>query len=122
MATEPTDFTASNSRVPRSAGKLSPDDAIALPQVEAWLLAKVDAMMTASVEGGGDLGKAVWKFDSGIVDGIVNGIAWLASQLGDGFKRFQTGYARAYALMMLFGAVCVLGWFAYASFLAGGGR
>ncbi len=80
------------------------------------------AMMTASVEGGGDLGKAVWKFDSGIVDGIVNGIAWLASQLGDGFKRFQTGYARAYALMMLFGAVCVLGWFAYASFLAGGGR
>ena len=50
MATEPTDFTASNSRVPRSAGKLNPDDAIALPQVEAWLLAKVDAMMTASVE------------------------------------------------------------------------
>lgn len=79
-------------------------------------------MLVASVEGGNDLGRAFWKFDSGIVDGLVNAAAWFAGQLGDGFKRFQTGYARAYALMMLFGAVCVLGWFAYASFMAGGGR
>lgn len=81
------------------------------------------AMMTAAVEGGNDLGRFLWRFfDAGVVDGIVNGVAKLAGWFALVFRRVQTGYVRAYALLMLVGGVGVLVWFAYASFLAGGGR
>jgi NADH-quinone oxidoreductase subunit L len=81
------------------------------------------AMMTASVEGGADVGRLFWRvFDAGIVDGFVNGIAGLAGWFGGLFHRIQTGYVRAYALVMLIGGVGLLSWFAYTAFLAGGGR
>lgn len=81
------------------------------------------AMMTASVQGGGDIGRLFWRFfDVKIVDGIVNGVAGLAGWFGTLFHRIQTGYVRAYALVMLIGGVGLLGWFAYTAFLAGGGR
>ena len=74
------------------------------------------AMMEASVEGGGQVGKFLWKdFDAGFVDGIFNGIAFLFGQFGRLFRVLQTGYARTYALLMLIGGVGLLGWFWYAS-------
>ena len=82
-----------------------------------------NAMMTASVQGGNDIGRLFWRvFDAGIVDGIVNGAAGLAGWFGKLFHRMQTGYVRLYALVMLMGGVGVLAWFAYAAFLAGGGH
>jgi len=77
-----------------------------------------------------DLARAVYRFDSGIVDGIVNGLAWLSRQFSrivgafdkyfvDGlvntvaafimrlmsplFRAAQTGFTQNYALVMVFG-------------------
>ncbi len=81
------------------------------------------AMMTASVEGGNDIGRFLWRFfDAGIVDGIVNGSAAVAGWFAGVFHRIQTGYVRLYALVMLIGGVAVLCWFAWAAHIAGGGR
>jgi NADH-quinone oxidoreductase subunit L len=81
------------------------------------------AMMTASVQGGNDIGLVFWKFfDVRIVDGLVNGAAGLAGWFANLFHRVQTGYVRMYALVMLIGGVAVLGWFAWAANLIGGGR
>jgi NADH-quinone oxidoreductase subunit L len=81
------------------------------------------AVMTAAVEGGNDFGRFMWRFfDAGVVDGIVNGVAKLAGWFALVFRRVQTGYVRAYALLMLVGGVGVLVWFAYASTISGGGH
>jgi NADH-quinone oxidoreductase subunit L len=53
----------------------------------------------------------LWKrFDAGFIDGIVNGLGTLV----DGFARtgrfVQTGFVRGYALMILAGAVVVVGY------------
>src|SRR5215204_225719 len=77
-----------------------------------------------------DLARAVYRFDSGIVDGIVNGLAWLSRQFSrivgafdkyfvDGLvntvaafimrlmspllRAAQTGFTQNYALVMVFG-------------------
>jgi hypothetical protein len=42
-----TDPAKPSPRTARGAGRLSVDDAVALPQVDAWLRAKVDAMTAA---------------------------------------------------------------------------
>ncbi|MFI5385516.1 MAG: NADH-quinone oxidoreductase subunit L [Fimbriimonadales bacterium] len=81
------------------------------------------AMMTAAVQGGNDIGRLFWRFfDAGIIDGIVNGSAYVAGWFAKLFHRVQTGYVRLYALVMLVGGVCLLVWFAYSAFLAGGGH
>jgi NADH-quinone oxidoreductase subunit L len=75
-----------------------------------------DSVMEAAIEGGGQVGHFLWKgFDAGFVDGLVNGIAFLFGQFGRLFRTIQTGYARAYALLMLIGGVGLLGWLWYAS-------
>ncbi len=50
-------------------------------------------------------------FDKKGIDGIVNGIAWLTGQSGEGTGRLQTGYISVYALSILLGAVLVSGFF-----------
>jgi NADH-quinone oxidoreductase subunit L len=77
-----------------------------------------------------DLARAVYRFDAGIVDGIVNGLAWLSRQFSrivggvdkyfvDGlvntigafimrlmsplFRAAQTGFTQNYALVMVLG-------------------
>ena len=56
----------------------------------------------------------LWKFvDVGVIDGIVNGTARVAQATGGQLKHFQSGYTRAYAGWILFGAVLVV---AYLSF------
>jgi NADH-quinone oxidoreductase subunit L len=69
-----------------------------------------DAMVvSAGVEGGGELGNAIWKvFDVKFIDGIVNGLGALAMGLGGLFRKIQTGYVRNYAMAMTFGGLLIL--------------
>ena len=59
-----------------------------------------------------DLAKWFAKaFDKQLIDGIVNGVAWLTGQSGEGVGRLETGYISVYALSILLGAVLVSGFF-----------
>jgi NADH-quinone oxidoreductase subunit L len=49
----------------------------------------------------------IW-FDARVIDGIVNGSAALVGGSSGRMRRFQTGFARSYALSMVGGAVIVL--------------
>jgi NADH-quinone oxidoreductase subunit L len=53
------------------------------------------------------LAQISWKFDQVVVDGIVNGTAGFFAYAGMCLRRIQTGFVRAYALSILFGAVLV---------------
>jgi len=47
-----------------------------------------------------------WRFfDLKVVDGIVNGVAWVLGAIGQLIRPLQTGFVRNYALYMLLGAV-----------------
>jgi NADH-quinone oxidoreductase subunit L len=72
-----------------------------------------DAALTiASVDGGGDIARGLWKWvDDGLINGIVEGLGTISGGLGELMKRWQTGYVRLYALMMLLGLVGLLGFF-----------
>lgn len=99
-----------------------------LPAKEGWDLAKWSpfrksagnqfgydgSMVAATVDGGRDLGLAMWRgADAKVVDGAVNGAGWLASTLGKGFAVLQNGFVRQYALIMLVGVVGLLGAISY---------
>ncbi len=77
-------------------------------------------IMDAGVTGGGMLANLAWWFDSKIVDGLVNGIAGFTGGLGRLFKASQSGYARSYALMMLFGGLAIVLYFVYVANSLGG--
>jgi NADH-quinone oxidoreductase subunit L len=80
------------------------------------------AMVNLSVEGGRDLALAVWEWiDVKLIDGTVNGLGAISGGLGAGLRRAQTGFVRFYALVMLIGAVGLLGYFAYVLFTINGG-
>jgi len=49
----------------------------------------------------------VW-FDNRVVDGAVNGLAAVIGGLSARVRRFQTGFARSYALSMLAGAAVLV--------------
>jgi len=53
-------------------------------------------------------------FDNILIDGSVNGVAWLARWFGGQFRKLQSGYVFTYALSILVGAVVIFGavfWF-----------
>jgi NADH-quinone oxidoreductase subunit L len=50
-----------------------------------------------------------------IIDGAVNGLAWLLGQVGEGLRRLQTGLVRNYALAMLVGVVAIVAYFVFKS-------
>jgi len=53
-----------------------------------------------------------WKvFDVKIIDGAVNGAAWLVSGMGDVLRLIQVGFTRVYAALILAGALVVIGYF-----------
>jgi len=57
----------------------------------------------------------LWKFvDVIIIDGVVNGAGTLVQANGSWLKRFQSGYARAYGAWILFGAVAIVAYMAFA--------
>ena len=46
--------------------------------------------------------------DLGIIDGVVNGIGWVARWISGNMRRVQTGYVKTYAITILFGVVLVI--------------
>ena len=58
----------------------------------------------------------VWV-DEHIIDGAVMGSGALATRVGRGLRRYQTGYVRFYAVGIGIGAVLLLGWFLLAGVL-----
>jgi len=78
-----------------------------------------DTLTTAAVEGGRELATLTWVgFDKGLIDGIVNGLAWVTSGVAKGLSAVQQGFVRSYALLMLVGGIVLVGYMV----LAGGGR
>jgi NADH-quinone oxidoreductase subunit L len=54
----------------------------------------------------------LWKaIDVGIIDGAVGGIANLAAQIGGLMRHLQSGLARAYVAMIVFGALLIIAYF-----------
>lgn len=49
--------------------------------------------------------------DSNIVDGMVNGVGRLIRSFAGSLRRAQSGFVRAYALLISLGAIVILAWF-----------
>ena len=47
-------------------------------------------------------------FDERIIDGAVNGVAWIVTRTAQGVRHLQTGYVRQYGTIFLLGVVAVL--------------
>lgn len=58
--------------------------------------------------GGVLLSNALWWFDAKVIDGAVNGAGWVATTVGGGLRRIQTGRVENYGLGMAAGLVIVL--------------
>jgi NADH-quinone oxidoreductase subunit L len=58
--------------------------------------------------GGVLLSEALWWFDAKIIDGAVNGAGWLASTIGGGLRKLQTGRVENYGLGIAAGLALVL--------------
>jgi NADH-quinone oxidoreductase subunit L len=54
------------------------------------------------------LSNALWWFDARVIDGAVNGTAWVAQRIGALLRRVQTGRVENYGLGMAVGLVLVL--------------
>jgi NADH-quinone oxidoreductase subunit L len=53
----------------------------------------------------------LWQvFDVQVIDGFANGLGRATASLSNTLRGWQTGYARAYALLMLVGTVIIIGW------------
>lgn len=93
-----------------------------LPAVEPKVLENAwfyDASVAKVVGGPGAAAfRGVAAFDAGIVDGAVNGAGALARGLGGIVRRAQTGFVRAYAALIAFGAIALLAWFVWRGWLA----
>ncbi|MEQ1898807.1 MAG: NADH-quinone oxidoreductase subunit L [Vicinamibacterales bacterium] len=53
----------------------------------------------------------LWRMDTGIVDGAVNGVASIVAHCATALRRLQTGSVRAYAGSVLVGVVLLLGYY-----------
>ncbi|MBW6508182.1 MAG: NADH-quinone oxidoreductase subunit L [Desulfuromonadales bacterium] len=59
-------------------------------------------------------GTFLWKiFDVRLVDGIVNGCAWVVKGVGAGLRYTQTGYMYNYAVAMVVGVVVIVGFYVF---------
>ncbi len=73
-----------------------------------WMDEVYDFFFVNSIVG---FSRFLWKrFDVLIVDGIVNGVAWLTRGFGLVLSWFQTGLVKDYALSILVGLVAVIGY------------
>jgi len=61
-----------------------------------------------------NLGTFLWRgFDVKVVDGIVNGVAWVSKGIGAGLKYTQSGYLHNYAVAMVVGVVVIVGYYVF---------
>ena len=59
-------------------------------------------------------GTFLWKiFDVRLIDGIVNGCAWVVKGVGAGLRYTQTGYMYNYAVAMVVGVVVIVGFYVF---------
>jgi NADH-quinone oxidoreductase subunit L len=108
-----------------------------LPEKEGWDLKKWNpfrrwagnqfgydwAVMKASVEGGDKVGTGLWKgVDVWAIDGFVHLLAGVTGVFGRCLRVVQSGYVRAYALLMLAGGVGLIGYFVYLLWSKGGAQ
>jgi len=57
----------------------------------------------------------LWKIiDVRIIDGLVNGSARFASEMGNAMRYMQSGFARSYVAMVVLGALVIIGYFIFA--------
>ena len=56
--------------------------------------------------------RVLWKIiDVAIIDGAVNGAAQLVARSGDGMRHLQSGFARSYVVVVVLGALLLIGYF-----------
>jgi NADH-quinone oxidoreductase subunit L len=67
-----------------------------------------DIYQLAFARGGVLLSNALWWFDAKVIDGAVNGSGWLATTIGGGLRKIQTGRVENYGLGIAAGLVLVL--------------
>jgi NADH-quinone oxidoreductase subunit L len=67
-----------------------------------------DIYQLVFARGGVLLANALWWFDAKVIDGAVNGTAWIAQRLGGLLRKVQTGRVENYGLGMAAGLVVVL--------------
>jgi NADH-quinone oxidoreductase subunit L len=77
----------------------------------AWFVDDTFALVFG--RGGDEAAEGAARFDHGIIDGAVNGVATLVRGTGGRLRKLQTGYVRNYALGITAGAVLLLGWFMF---------
>jgi len=74
-----------------------------------------DAALIRPIEEGSREG--LWKiFDIGVIDGVLHGIGQSVTELGRLGRYLQAGFVRAYAAIILIGALILIGLFAYLGF------
>jgi NADH-quinone oxidoreductase subunit L len=96
--------------VPSVRSRLAPAFRPALRVFEAkFYWDDVYGALVRGVVGGSDT--LLWKgIDVGVIDGAVNGTGSLTRAFAQALRPLQTGIVRHYALMILAGAVALLGW------------
>jgi NADH-quinone oxidoreductase subunit L len=58
--------------------------------------------------------EGLWKvFDLGVIDGVIHGLGRTVIRFGKTVRYIQIGFVRAYAAIILAGAIIVIGYFAY---------
>ncbi len=68
-----------------------------------------DAIFVSTIK---NLSLALWKgFDLGVIDFIVNLTGTLVSGIGQLLRRFQSGYVRTYATLIVLGVIAVIGFY-----------
>ncbi len=68
----------------------------------------VAVFVTPTVKGSD---RVLWRwFDVRIIDGVVNGIAWVVGAVSGLMRRGQTGLVQGYAVMVIVGVIFILGW------------
>ena len=71
-----------------------------------------DAAIIHPIEVGAREG--LWKiFDIGVIDGFLHGLGRAVTEAGRLIRHMQGGFVRAYAAIILLGALAVIGYFAY---------
>ena len=69
-----------------------------------------DAAIVGPIKAGST--SILWRFiDVGIIDGAVNAAGFLASQFGGTLRQLQSGLARSYVAVVIFGALLLIGYF-----------
>jgi NADH-quinone oxidoreductase subunit L len=67
-----------------------------------------DLYQLVFARGGVLVANALWWFDAKVIDGAVNGAAWVAQRVGGRLRKVQTGRIENYGLGMAAGLILVL--------------